>query len=117
MQQQSLFADVLLSCMKLPRCWERKEGGWSEREREREGGDQKEKEVGGRRSSGEGVAQRTDDVVVTHPKTLQLSLSGQQRAGPERKMEGSAGGGGPGKCGARSTLLSGMRAFPPPTFA
>lgn len=70
-----------------------------------------------RKGSGEGVAQRTDDVVVTHPKSLQLSLSSQQRAGPERKQNGQASNleGGRGNCGARSQPYSVacVRFFPP----
>lgn len=84
--------------------------------REREG----RKRVKKRKGSGEGVAQRTDDVVVTHPKSLQLSLSSQQRAGPERKQNGQASNleGGRGNCGARSQPYSVacVRFFPPAHF-
>lgn len=85
------------------------------RERER-GGRKRLEKRGGRRSGGEGVAQRTDDVVVTHPKSLQISLSSQQRAGPERKQNGQAGKseGGKGTAGRALNPTPWRVCIPPP---
>lgn len=92
------------------------EGG---RGSERERGRKRLEKRGGRRSGGEGVAQRTDDVVVTHPKSLQISLSSQQRAGPERKQNGQAGKseGGKGTAGRALNPTPWRVCIPPPTFA
>lgn len=95
--------------------WERK-GGGSERERE-EGGEKRKRSGGG--GNGEGVAQRADDVVVTHPKTLQLSLSSQQRAGLERKQKWRGGGGckSKGTVGRAQPYSVACARFFPPGFA